>query len=579
MTSELDREMRTTTRLQTAAIESAANAIFITNKTGVIVWANPAFEVLTGHPVEDVLGLNPRILKSGEQDEDFYRDLWRTLLKGEVWQGRVTNRHKSGGLYTAEQTITPILDGDGVVTHFVAIHEDITARLASEERIAHMALHDFLTDLPNRYALDSRLDIELIRTRRLGTRVALLLIDFDNFKEVNDTFGHSAGDELLVAVGQRLTRTLRDVDMICRLGGDEFAVVQPDIASRRNAANLAERLLRAFVETFDVGSQEISINASIGVSVSSRDSTSKSEFVREADLALYRAKSEGRNTYRFFNSEMDREIKRRVKLAQDLHRAIQNDELFLEYQPQVDLGNRRIVGIEALLRWRHPELDIVTPSELAPIAESSGLTEEVGEWVLQAACREAKTWQSRNLPALPVAVNISAVQLRDPRFVSKVSRILAKTELEPRYLELELTERVLMEGKGNVERTLEALDDLGVRISLDNFGTGYASLDYLRRLPLSKIKIDRSFIHDMETNLKNAAIVGAVIDLAAKLDLQVIAEGVGPAGLVQSLIDEGCNEIQGFNFSRPVSAEELVPLLTIGSDHIQAYPRQEGGGL
>lgn len=579
MTSERDREMRGTTRLQKAAIESAANAIFITNKAGVIVWANPAFEVLTGHPVDEVIGSNPRVLKSGEQDDEFYHDLWRTLLKGEVWQGRVTNRHKSGGLYTAEQTITPILDGDGVVTHFVAIHEDITARLASEERIAHMALHDFLTDLPNRHALDSRLDIELIRARRLGTRVAVLLIDFDNFKEVNDTFGHAAGDELLVAVGQRLKRTLRDVDMICRLGGDEFAVVQPDIASRRNAANLAERLLRAFVETFDVGSQEISVNASIGVSVSNGDSTSKSEFVREADLALYRAKNEGRNTYRFFNSEMDREIKRRVKLAQDLHRAIQNDELFLEYQPQVDLGNRRIVGIEALLRWRHPELDIVPPSELVPIAESSGLIEEVGEWALQAACREAKSWQSRNLPALPVAVNISAVQLRDPRFVSKVSRILAKTELEPRYLELELTERVLMEGKENVERTLEALDDLGIRISLDHFGTGYASLDYLRRLPLSKIKIDQSFVQDLETNLKNAAIVGAVIDLAAKLDLQVTAEGVEAAGLVQSLIDEGCSEVQGFYFSRPVSAEELVPLLTIGSDHIQAYPRQEDGGL
>ena len=570
MTSERDREMRGTTRLQKAAIESAANAIFITNKAGVIVWANPAFEVLTGHPVDEVIGSNPRVLKSGEQDDEFYHDLWRTLLKGEVWQGRVTNRHKSGGLYTAEQTITPILDGDGVVTHFVAIHEDITARLASEERIAHMALHDFLTDLPNRHALDSRLDIELIRARRLGTRVAVLLIDFDNFKEVNDTFGHAAGDELLVAVGQRLKRTLRDVDMICRLGGDEFAVVQPDIASRRNAANLAERLLRAFVETFDVGSQEISVNASIGVSVSNHDSTSKSEFVREADLALYRAKSEGRNTYRFFNSEMDIEIKRRVKLAQDLHRAIQNDELFLEYQPQVDLGDRRIVGIEALLRWRHPELDIVPPSELVPIAESCGLIEEVGEWALQAACREAKSWQTRNLPALPVAVNISAVQLRDPRFVSKVSRILAKTELEPRYLELELTERVLMEGKEDVERTLEALDDLGIRISLDHFGTGYASLDYLRRLPLSKIKIDQSFVHDLETNLKNAAIVGAVIDLAAKLDLQVTAEGVEAAGLVQSLIDEGCSEVQGFYFSRPVSAEELVPLLTIGSDHIQA---------
>ncbi|MGB5343543.1 MAG: EAL domain-containing protein [Thermoanaerobaculia bacterium] len=575
MTSELDREMRTTTRLQTAAIESAANAIFITNKTGVIVWANPAFEVLTGHPVEDVLGLNPRILKSGEQDEDFYRDLWRTLLKGEVWHGRVTNRHRSGGLYTAEQTITPILDDDGVVTHFVAIHEDITARLASEERIAHMALHDFLTDLPNRYALDSRLDIELIRARRLGTRVAILLIDLDNFKEVNDTLGHAAGDQLLIAVGERLEETLRDVDMISRLGGDEFAVLQPDIAGRKNAANLAERLLRAFSDSFDVGSQEVSVETSIGISVSNGETTSKSEFIREADLALYRAKSEGRNTFRFFKDEMNIEIQRRMSLARDMHGAVQRNELFLEYQPQVSLGERRIVGIEALLRWRHPELGILEPTEFVPIAESVGLIVEVGEWVLQAACRQAKNWQNRKLPALPVAVNISAAELRDSRFVSRVSRILAETGLEPQYLELELTERVLMEGKDAVERTLETLSELGVRISLDHFGTGYASLDYLRSHPLSKVKIDQSFVQDMETNIKNATIVGAIIDLAAKLDLQVTAEGVEAADLVQCLIDEGCDEVQGFYFSRPVSAERLEQLLTLGSVHIQAHPKQE----
>ncbi|MGB5160581.1 MAG: EAL domain-containing protein [Thermoanaerobaculia bacterium] len=575
MTSELDREMRTTTRLQTAAIESAANAIFITNKTGVIVWANPAFEVLTGHPVEDVLGLNPRILKSGEQDEDFYRDLWRTLLKGEVWHGRVTNRHRSGGLYTAEQTITPILDDDGVVTHFVAIHEDITARLASEERIAHMALHDFLTDLPNRYALNTRLDIELIRARRLGTRVAILLIDLDNFKEVNDTLGHAAGDQLLIAVGERLEETLRDVDMISRLGGDEFAVLQPDIAGRKNAANLAERLLRAFSDSFDVGSQEVSVETSIGISVSNGETTSKSEFIREADLALYRAKSEGRNTFRFFKDEMNIEIQRRMSLARDMHGAVQRNELFLEYQPQVSLGERRIVGIEALLRWRHPELGILEPTEFVPIAESVGLIVEVGEWVLQAACRQAKNWQNRKLPALPVAVNISAAELRDSRFVSRVSRILAETGLEPQYLELELTERVLMEGKDAVERTLETLSELGVRISLDHFGTGYASLDYLRSHPLSKVKIDQSFVQDMETNIKNATIVGAIIDLAAKLDLQVTAEGVEAADLVQCLIDEGCDEVQGFYFSRPVSAERLEQLLTLGSVHIQAHPKQE----
>ncbi len=308
MNSEHDKNIRRTLRLQKAAIESAANAIFIADKGGAIEWVNPAFEVLTGYRATEVAGENPRILKSGEQDDQFYRDLWRTILKGEVWRGRVTNRHSSGTLYTAEQTITPIRGDDGGVTHFVAIHEDITAQLESEQRIAHMALHDFLTDLPNRYALDSRLEIELNRARRLGSRVSVLLIDLDNFKDVNDTFGHDAGDQLLVAVGQRLKQALRDIDTTCRLGGDEFAVLQTDISSRKNAAQLAERLLRVFSESFKVASQEIFISASIGISISNRDTTSKSEFMKQADLALYRAKSEGRNTYRFFEDDMNTEI-------------------------------------------------------------------------------------------------------------------------------------------------------------------------------------------------------------------------------------------------------------------------------
>jgi diguanylate cyclase (GGDEF)-like protein/PAS domain S-box-containing protein len=571
MTSEHDQKMRRTLRLQKAAIESTANAIFIANKEGSIEWVNPAFEVLTGFRATEAVGETPRILKSDEQDEQFYRDLWRTILKGEVWRGRVTNRHRSGRLYTAEQTITPIRGDDGSVTHFVAIHEDITAQLESEQRIAYMALHDFLTGLPNRYSLDSRLEIELNRARRLGSRASVLLIDLDNFKDVNDTFGHAVGDQLLVAVGQRLMQALRDIDSICRLGGDEFAVLQTDISSRKNSVHLAERLLRVFSESFKVGSQEIFTTASIGVSISNRDTTSKSEFMKQADLALYRAKNEGRNTYRFFKGDMDTEIKRRMSLAQDLHRAVERDEFFLVYQPQVGLIDRRIVGVEALLRWQHPKLGIVSPTEFIPITESTGRIDEVGEWVLRTACTQTKSWQNSNLPALPVSVNVSAIQLRDPQFVSKVSRILADAELEPRYLELELTEHVLLEAKESVERTLDTLHALGVRISLDDFGRGYASLDYLRRYPLSKVKIDQSFVHDMGTNFKNATIVNAVIKLAEKLDLQVIAEGVEPAHLLQQLIDEGCQEVQGFYFSRPVSAEEFEELLVTGSDRIQAH--------
>ena len=461
---------------------------------------------------------------------------------------------------------------DGALECFVAIHEDITARLASEEKVAYIALHDSLTDLGNRYALDDRLDIELNRARRLGSCVAALWIDLDNFKDVNDTFGHSVGDALLIAVGKRLSSALRDVDLICRLGGDEFAVVAPDIDGRKAAANLAERLLATFQKPFTVEAQEIFSSASIGVTITSVNPISRADFMKQADLALYRTKSEGRNGYRFFETEMDVEIRRRMRLAQDLHRAVERGELFLEYQPQVALGDRRIVGVEALVRWQHPQLGVIPPTEFIPVAESSGLIEQVGAWVLRAACTQARAWQDRGLPPFPIAVNISAIQLRDPRFADSIAELLAELGLAPEFLDLELTERVLMDANPLTERTLEALNGMGVGISLDDFGKGYASLDYLRRYPLSKVKIDQSFVHDMETNFKNATIVSAVIDLASKLGLRVIAEGVEPQALLERLVAEGCEQVQGFYFSKPRSADGLERLFTTGNDRIRAHP-------
>jgi diguanylate cyclase (GGDEF)-like protein/PAS domain S-box-containing protein len=553
-----------------AAIVSAANAIFITNREGEIEWANPAFERLTGYTLAEASGRTPRILKSGNQPEALYRDLWKTVLSGRVWRGRVVNRHKSGHLYTAEQTITPIGDEAGSPSHFVAIHEDITARLASEAKVAHMALHDYLTGLPNRYALDQRLELELQRSRRLGNRVGALWVDLDNFKDINDTFGHSFGDNLLVAVGERLTRVARGVDLTCRLGGDEFAIVMPDIAERSDIANLAERIVRSLSEPFRVEKQEIFIGASIGATISDQGVTSRSEFTKQADLALYTAKEDGRSGYRFFESGMDLRIQRRMKLGQDLHRALVRDEFFLEYQPQVELSGRRVVGTEALVRWRHPRLGIVPPREFIPVAESSGLIEAIGDWVLEAACGQARDWLENDaLPSLPVAVNISAVQLRDPDFAERVTKVLLDKDLPPEFLELELTERVLMDGSPRVERTLRRLHESGVHISLDDFGKGYASLDYLRRYPLSKVKIDQSFVRDMETNVKNAAIVRAVIDLASKLKLTVIAEGVEPEDLLRRLVAEGCEQVQGFYFSRPLSPKNVEELLTVGSDRVR----------
>ncbi len=443
------------------------------------------------------------------------------------------------------------------------------------EQLEHQASNDFLTGLPNRYSLESRLDNEFARARRLRSRVSLLMLDLDDFKGVNDTYGHAVGDRLLIAVGERLQQALRDVDVVCRLGGDEFAIVQPDVANREHSARLAERLLRVFAESFELGPHEIFIGVSIGVAITDGHTTSLSEFMQQADLALYRAKDEGRNTYRFFEGALNAAVRRRVALSQDLRGAVERDELFLEYQPQIRLEDSRIVGVEALLRWRHPRLGIIAPTELVPIAEGAGLIDEVGDWVLQTSCVQAQNWRSRGLPALPVAVNVSALQVREPGFGDNVSRILADSGLEPAYLELELTENVLMEAKEHVGAAVENLRELGVGISLDDFGRGYASLDYVRRYPLSKIKIDSSFVHDMLTNHKSAAIVGAVIDLAAKLDLPVIAEGVEHVDLVERLADEGCMAVQGFYFSRPVPADEMEELLTNGNDRIQGYLRTQ----
>ncbi len=438
------------------------------------------------------------------------------------------------------------------------------------EQLEHQAANDFLTGLPNRYSLENRLEIELARSRRLGTSVALLLLDLDDFKGVNDTFGHEIGDQLLVAIGGRLKESLRAVDAVCRLGGDEFAIIQPDVADRDQAARFAERLLAATAGSFELESQEIFTGVSIGVAISDGGAISVSQFMRQADLALYRAKDDGRNTYRFFADAMDADVSRRVRLSQDLRGAIERGELYLEYQPQVRLDDRLIVGVEALVRWRHPKFGVVGPTELVPIAEAAGLIEEVGQWVLRRACAQARRWRDSDTPVLPVAVNVSALQLRSACFADTVTHVLAESGLEPQHLELEITETVLMEAKEHVGRSIGTLHALGVGISLDDFGRGYASLDYVRRYPLSKIKIDRSFVRDMMTNTKSAAIVGAVIDLASQLGLRVVAEGVEGVALLERLEDEGCDSVQGFFFSRPVPADEIDRLVMTGTDRIPA---------
>jgi len=555
-------------RLLSVAMETAANAIFVTDAEGVIEFVNPAFEKLSGYSKEEAVGRTPRILKSGQQGGVFYEELWRTILAGKAWSGRVVNRRKDGGLFTVTQTVTPIADEQDRPTHFVAIHEDITAKVEAEKRIDHLARHDFLTDLPNRYSLTERLEHETRSAARHSRPLAVLMLDLDHFKGVNDSFGHSTGDELLVEVAARLSANVREVDLLARLGGDEFAVVQTELATPDAAAELAARLIASLASPFELREQKVYTGVSIGIAISPPAEPDPEELLKQADLALYRAKEDGRNGYQFFIEEMNTEIQRRMALGQELHRALERDELFLEYQPQVDLRSRRLVGVEALLRWRHPERGVVAPLEFVPIAESNGLIVPIGEWVLRQACTQVTSWQRGGLVSIPVAVNLSAAQLRNRGFVDTVTGILGEVELDSHFLELELTETALMEATPRIEETIAALSELGVRISLDDFGKGYSSLEYLRRFPLDKLKIDRSFIRDIQTSRRDATILRSVVSLASELGLDVVAEGVGPANHLDLLLEEGCGEAQGFYFGQPLPPEGIAKLLAEGDERI-----------
>jgi diguanylate cyclase (GGDEF)-like protein/PAS domain S-box-containing protein len=549
-------------RLQSVAIESAANAVFITTRDGTIEWVNEAFTRLSGFSREEVLGKTPRVLKSNHHGPDFYQHLWQTLLAGKVYRNHFVNRRKDGSCYTVEATITPISNEGNEISHFVAVHEDVTERLRSEKRLLHLAQYDSLTNLPNRYTLNDRLERELYRVSRSTNEVCVLLLDLDNFKDVNDAYGHLVGDALLVRVAKRLLGAVRREDTVARLGGDEFAIIQTDVKQTVGAAVLAERLLALFAEPFEVEEYRIVTSASIGISVSRSGRTDTKELLKQADTAMYRAKHSGRNTFVMHAEEMDREIENRMLLGQALRDAVEAEEFFLEYQPKIDLKTRRIVGVEALIRWRHPERGRVSPAEFVPIAENTGLILPMGKWVLRNAAGEVNGLQEHSSRELSIAINVSAVQVRHPDFVGTVTEVLEEMDFPAHLLELEVTENLLLQRTPQLEQNLRGLRELGVGLTVDDFGTGYSSLSYLRKFSFDNLKIDRSFLNGVETNPHDAAIVSAIIALSSKLGIKVIAEGVETPGQVEFLVSRGCDEAQGFYFSRPISMADVVEALT-----------------
>ncbi len=555
-------------RLQSAALSSAANAIFITDKNGNIEWVNKAFENMSGFGSAEVLGENPRVLNSGQHEENYYQNIWSTILTGKVWRGELVERHKDGHFYTVKQTITPIIES-GEITHFVAIHEDISENKQARERIRYMALYDVLTGLPNRVYMREHLEQALASANRNENLLAVMFLDLDRFKFINDSLGHNIGDKLLQQVASRLRRCSRRSDTVARFGGDEFVIIQSDIEHIDSSATMIEKIVNELSRPFSIEGNEVHTGVCIGATIYPFDDGDAEELLKHADMAMYRAKSADCNSYQFFDMDMQKEMERRIALDQALRQAIFQKQFYLVYQPQININTRNIVGVEALIRWEHPECGNISPGEFIPIAESTGIIREIGEWVLSTACRQAAEWKKKGFYGFRIGVNLSAYQLRDSNIVQTVDRILKKYNISGQCLELELTESMLMDNVKDAISTIQGLHDLGISLAIDDFGTGYSSLSYLNQLPVHRIKLDRSFVKEIDTNVDSGAIAGAVVQLGHSLGLDVLAEGVEREEQLYYLQNLGCDTVQGYSLCLPLKAEEFEQFL-MQQVHIEA---------
>ena len=544
-----------------SVMEQTADIVIVTDTNGKIEYVNPSFEKITGYTYKEAVNNTPQLLTSGKHKPEFYKHLWDTITSGNSYSNVFINRRKDGSLFYEEKTITPIKDFSGTITHFVSTGKDISERIQVQERLQHMAHHDALTDLPNRNLFLDRLQQSLTRARWHNRLVAVMFLDLDRFKNINDTLGHNIGDQLLLQLSERLSKSVRDGDTIGRFGGDEFAILLDDIDSDSHISSLAQKLLDTLASPFKINKQELFVTASIGVSIFPNDGEDSDTLLRNADVAMYRAKDLGKNNYQFYSNDLSARIFERLTLETHLRHALERNEFVLYYQPQIDTRDNKITGVEALLRWQHPELGLVTPNNFVPLLEETGLIETVGHWALETACRQSRTWHDDGWSYLHFAVNISSRQFNNPDFISSVHDIITTTGINPEFLELELTESMLMRNASATINALHSLNVLGVRFAIDDFGTGYSSLSYLRRFPIDTIKIDRSFIHDVTDNPDDAAIASAIIVMAQNLSLNVIAEGVENQKQLDFLSSRNCYYLQGNLFSRPLSAEEMTAFL------------------
>lgn len=548
-------------RIAAIAFESQ-EGLFVTDVNGVILRVNQAFTRLTGYSAEEAIGRTPELLRSGRHDKQFYQKMWETIKAQCYWQGEIWNRRKNGKIYAEWLTISAVTAPDGQITHYVGTFSDITQNSEAEAEIHRLAYYDALTQLPNRRLLQDRLGQALIATQRNGHCGAILFLDLDNFKILNDTRGHEVGDLLLVEVAQRLHACVRGSDTVARLGGDEFVVLLEDLSGEIQEAAaqsklLGEKLLETIAQPYFLKDREYHCTASIGVGLFVDNDTTTEELLKRADLAMYQAKNAGRNALSFFDPDMQRVLDRQSALANDLRQACTRQELRLHYQPQID-STRGVIGAEVLLRWEHPERGLVAPGDFIPLAEETGLILTIGHWVLETACAQLKAWEGDQFTHdLQLAINVSARQFRQSDFVGQVRQVLDQTGANPKRLKIELTESMVLDNVNDAIAKMQALRALGVGFSMDDFGTGYSSLSYLKQLPLDQLKIDRSFVTNLITDSNDAAIVKAIITLGQTFGLSVIAEGVETGAQRELLLQHGCHVFQGYHFSRPVPLHEF----------------------
>ena len=569
---DITEQRRISEQLRLAALvfENTTDGVIITDRDQQIVAVNRGFEQITGYPEKEVLGKKPSLLKSNRHDREFFKGMWRTLNESHYWDGEIWNRRKNSEVYPEQLTISAVFDASGDLNHYVGVFSDITYKKAAEDEIKHLAFYDILTRLPNRRLMLDRLAQALTSSARHKRHCALMMIDLDNFKTLNDTQGHDIGDQLLVAVALRLETCVRKGDTVARLGGDEFVIILEDLGNNEEAALHAEGVARKVLAQLskpyllDIALNGVKLSphrhqctSSIGITLFDEQPISVDEIMKRADTAMYQAKSAGRNTLRFYDPEMQSAVADRAAMESDLHRAIEHQQFVLYYQAQVDSSDR-VIGAEALLRWNHPERGLVSPADFIPITEATGLILPIGQWVLQTACDLLATWSAyEKMAHLTVSVNVSARQFHPPDFVSQVVEAISRSSANPERLKLELTESLLVDDIDDVIEKMSALKAKGVCFSLDDFGTGYSSLSYLKLLPLDQLKIDQGFVRDVLSDSNDAAIARTILALGNSLGLGVIAEGVETEAQRDFLASSGCSAYQGYYFCRPLPLEKF----------------------